>query len=231
MHNRNISYWKELERIYPACRKILGPDAWKRIISACVADLKPETFSDTLSLQVGSPGAQAFFPELARLEWTFHKAKEEGKIPAVIDRIILNPTVHLLKLSWKNLTSFIHQEKNREPLKPEPAEEFVLVWRNPKTNKAKACRASDEELLVLKMMVEGIKPENAAVTGNLPVGAVDDAIVRAARKGILLSPKSYSRRDSGNFPKGKDIDESFFSSSVFTIQWHITQECDYHCKH
>ncbi|MEE8328334.1 MAG: thio(seleno)oxazole modification radical SAM maturase SbtM [Thermodesulfovibrionia bacterium] len=227
----HISYKKKLERIYPACRNIIGSSIWGKIISSCSADLKPEVFSDTLLLHTGNHNIETFLPELALLEWTIYKITEGGSISSEVDCIVINPTVHLLQFSWRNLTSMIHKDKKKAFLKPEPGEEFVLVWRDPKTNKARTCSASDEDLLVLKIMVDGIKPENAAVTGNLPVGAVDDAIIRAVRKGILLSPKSRIRRDSGNFPKGKDIDESFFSSPVFTIQWHITQECDYHCKH
>jgi len=33
------------------------------------------------------------------------------------------------------------------------------------------------------------------------------------------------------FPGGKIKDELFFSASVFTLQWHITQACDLHCLH
>ena len=33
------------------------------------------------------------------------------------------------------------------------------------------------------------------------------------------------------FPHGKVNNEAFFSSPVFTLQWHITQACDLHCRH
>ena len=67
--------------------------------------------------------------------------------------------------------------------------------------------------------------------GNLPVGALDLAFEKAARKGILLKPRSRIRRDSAVFGVRGDFDEQFMESAFFTLQWHMTQKCDLHCKH
>jgi selenobiotic family peptide radical SAM maturase len=91
--------------------------------------------------------------------------------------------------------------------------------------------ASDEDLLMLKMVVEEIKPEIVAAEAELRVGAIDSAIDRAAARGILLQPQSRIRRDPNSFPMREDTDEGFLSSPTFALQWHITQACDLRCKH
>jgi selenobiotic family peptide radical SAM maturase len=223
---------KELEKVYLACRSTVDSDTWDGIIAACAEGLEPERLPNALALQMGDSGLPDFLPELARLEWTVHKVKDgEVQIPGEVDQLGVNPTVQLLQLSWKNLCSILNSEDDSSSPKPEPGEEFVLVWLNPETLQAKTQAASNEDLLVLKMVVEGIDPKEAAAAGGLPVGAVDAAIHRAVIRGILLQPRSRIRRDPASFPVGENTDERFLSSPVFTLQWHITQACDLHCKH
>ncbi len=223
---------EKLEAVYPACRSTVESDTWNRIIAACAADLEPETLPNTLALQMGDLGLPDFLPELARLEWTLTKvATGRIKVSREVDRLGVNPTVQLLKLPWKNLTSVLTFKDTSSSLTPEPGEEFVLVWQDPQTGQARAQAASDEDLLVLKMVVEGLHPKDVAAAGDLPVGAVDAAIHRAVNRGVLMAPRSAIRRDPANFPVGEHTDEGFLSSPVFVLQWHITQACDLHCKH
>ena len=44
-------------------------------------------------------------------------------------------------------------------------------------------------------------------------------------------PPSRIRRDPVVFHQGNGIPDEFFTSPSFTLQWHITQTCDLHCKH
>jgi selenobiotic family peptide radical SAM maturase len=223
---------KELEKVYLACRSTVDSDTWGGIIAACAEGLDPETLPNVLRLHTGDLGLPDFLPELARLEWAVHKVKDtEIEIPAEVDQLGVNPTVQLLQLSWKNLCSILNSENDSPLQKPEPGDEFVLVWLDQKSLQAKTQPASDEDLLVLKMVVEGLDPKEVAAAGGLPVGAVDAAIHRAVYRGILLQPRSRIRRDPARFPVGENTNERFLSSGVFTIQWHITQACDLHCKH
>jgi len=221
---------ERLERSFPICRSILDPDIWDRIVIACASD--PESFPQALARHTGDPEIPDFLIELARLEWAVHSVMSgEAQVLPAVHQTEVNPTLQLLQLSWKNLTSILHSDSAAASQAPEPGEEFVLVWRDPKTAEIRAQAASDEDLLVLKMHVEGIKPEQAAATGKLPIGAVDAAIDRAVGKGILLQPQPRIRRDPASFPIGENTDERFLSSSTFALQWHITQVCDLHCKH
>ena len=223
---------KELEKIYLASRSIVGSDTWSDIIASCPEGIEPERLPDELALQLGASGLPEFLPELARLEWAVHTAKT-GKLESIreVDRRSLNPTVQLLQLSWKNLCSVLNSNSESPSANPEPGEEFVLVWLEPKTRQVKTQVASSEDLLVLKMLVEEVEAEDAAEMGGLPVGALDAATDRAVHRGILLQPSSSIRRDPASFPVGENTEERFLSSGVFTIQWHITQACDLHCKH
>ena len=222
----------KLEAVYPSCRRAVDPDTWKQIVRACARNSGPEGLPKTLALQRGDLGLAGFLPELARLEWSIHKVTErEADIPQQVEQLGVNPTVQLLQLAWRHLPSILNRGHKTSPETPQPGEEYVLVWQDPKTGRAKSKTASDEDLLVLKIVVEGIDPKEAAAAGDLPVGAVDAAIHRAVSAGILVAPRSRIRRDPTSFPVSDNTDESFLSSSVFTLQWHITQACDLHCKH
>ena len=216
--------------LFPACYALLDADTWNRIVTACDTDI--EAFPETLAVHTDDPAIPGFLPELARLEYAVNSVTHARQdIPPEVSRLEVNPTLQLLQLSWKNLTSVLSSAEDEPSRTPEPGEEFVLIWRDPNTEETKIQRASDEDLLVLKMHVEGIPREQAAATGQLPIGAVDGAIDRAVGKAILLRPPSGIRRDPVTFPVGENTDEKFLSSPTFALQWHITQVCDLHCKH
>lgn len=223
---------EKLEKAYPACRSALDSDVWDRIIAACPIEAEIETFPDALALQMDELGLHHFLPELARLESSFHKVTTAKiEIPPEVDQPEVNPTVELLQLSWKNLPSVFNSHGDVASTTPEPGKELVLVWKDPGTGESRVRAATDEDLLVLKMVLEGIEPEEAAAVGQLPVGAVDAALDRVVRRGILLAPRSRIRRDPDDFAVGQDTDERFLVSPTFALQWHITQACDLHCKH
>ncbi|MBN1841920.1 MAG: selenobiotic family peptide radical SAM maturase [Deltaproteobacteria bacterium] len=221
-----------LSRVYPSCRSMVDGDTWAWILATCAQDAGPESFPTTVSLQQGDARVPGFLAELARLEWILYKlSTEQDDIPRQTEEIVVNPTLQLLQLAWKHLPFLLKGKKRLTPKEPEPGEEYVLVWRDPETRKVKTQVATDEDLLVLKVVVEGIDPEKVAAAAALPVGAVDAAIRRGAAKGLLIAPRSHIRRDPASFPAAEHQYERFVSSSYFTLQWHVTQACDLHCKH
>lgn len=170
--------------------------------------------------------------ELARLEQIVKTTFcDKLEIPQDVSQISINPTVHLIKLGWKNLTLLLNCEECTSFPEPEPGDELVLLWKNPNSGTTKIEPASNEDLLALKIVAERIIPEKAAQEGNVPIELVNEALDLAVEKGILLAPKSRIRRDTAIFSESESINESFLSSDSFTLQWHITQACDLHCKH
>jgi selenobiotic family peptide radical SAM maturase len=225
---RETSNEKMLETFYPVCRSVTGGEAWDKAVEGFSDN--PETLPGHLELRTEALGLPEHLPELARLEWVYNSIPEgEGGKEVGAGSLAVNPTVRLMELSWKNLPLLLFNGGQSHP-SPEKGAETVLIWRDPRTGKTRAEVPCREDLLALKMVVEGISPEEAARAGGLPVGVADLAVDGAVRKGILLSPGSRIRRLSTDFPVG-DTEERFTVAEVFTLQWHITQACDLHCKH
>lgn len=216
---------------YPACRSIVGTERWDRLIRDRRPSNDPELLIRSL-VQAGGRGIPEFLHDLARLEWTIENVRTgEERIPEDVEEICVNPAVRLLELSWKNLTHFLARYKTGTHAEPAPGRELVLVWKDPRENRVKYRAASQEDLLALKITSERINIESAAGEGGVPVGVIDSVIDEAVRDGILLSPPSQIVRDPSIFSVNDYIDGSFLSSRSFTLQWHITQACDLHCRH
>ena len=217
--------------LYSACRSVAGPELWDRLVRdrRLSADSAP-LIRDLI--QAGGQGMPKFLPDLARLESTIEDVRRSGvRMPEVIGEICLNPTVRLLDLSWKNLPPLLARDRTETHTDPAPGRELVLIWNDPVGKRVKYRAASQNDLLALKITDEQISPESAAKEGNVPVGMIDSIIDEAVQEGILLSPPSQLIRDQSIFPLNDYVDKSFLSSHSFTLQWHITQACDLHCRH
>jgi selenobiotic family peptide radical SAM maturase len=223
----------ELKKVFPACRSIIDSNIWNRIVEACGA--RPDllnTFPEILSSHISDFDLPKYLPDLARLEKTLHEVKtSKNEVILNVDKIEINPTVQLVDLAWKNLSILLDTENVSSRLRPEPSKEFVLIWVDPKNRKTKYKIASNEDLFVIKIMAEGLDLEEVAAQGALSVGSVYSAIDRSTEAGLLVRPPSRIRRDPNSFPIPQDTEEKFLSSPSFSIQWHITQACDLHCKH
>lgn len=221
-----------MEEYYPRCRSLLEIGTWDRIIGLHPDTSGPQGLPETLTLHRSDLGLPEFLPELALLEWNFHRiASSEVEIQPVIGRIKVNPSLQLIQVCWKGLSEIFKSMKNSSSAVPMPGEEFVLIWKDSKTGRTRMETALKEDLLVLKMVVEGIEAKDVAPAGGLPVTAIEAAIDRAVDREILLKPETRIRRDPATFPMGKITNGLYLSSSLFTLQWHITQACDLHCKH
>jgi len=222
----------QLEIIYPTCRAFLDSDTWNTLVAEYTAKKNARSFEILLTQRIREPGLPEFLPGLARLESAIAEAPQRGQaIPVDVDRREINPTLSLIETSWKGLPSLIDARDGllRDP--PKRGEEQILVWYHPKNETVQYRSATNEDLLVLKMIAESIDPRVVAKEGTVPIGAVQGAIDRAVENGLILEPRSLIRRDRGASPAWQDIDEQFLESSFFTIQWHITQVCDLHCRH
>ncbi|MDD5168410.1 MAG: thio(seleno)oxazole modification radical SAM maturase SbtM [Syntrophales bacterium] len=172
---------------------------------------------------------QSFLSELSRLERSIRKVEEQNDF--ILDRpesIMVNPTLHLLQLHWKNLTDYL---KSPGPDMPAIGDEFVIIWKDPADARVRAQTASPEQLLVLKMISENINCREVARIGAVPVRAVDAAMERAAEAGIIFVPPSRIRREHYHAEMSPYAPRQFLVSPTFTLQWHITQACDLHCRH
>ena len=230
MSSATTSLHDQLRAIYPVCFS-LGDEMRMAVEAAATRVQAAEALPDALAQQTGGAD-RSFLPDLARLELAFYRAGAlDHNLSRDVAETAVNPNLQLLRLSWKNLAAMLERIDGVCPASPEPGDEIIIAWQDPVTKKTGAGVASPEDLLVLKMVLEKIDPKDIASMGNLPVGALDLAFEKAARKGILLKPRSRIRRDSAVFGVRGDFDEQFMESAFFTLQWHMTQKCDLHCKH
>jgi selenobiotic family peptide radical SAM maturase len=192
----------------------------------------PEEFPEVLACLAGDLQIPGFLPELARLEQAINVVEStpiESSPP--VAHLSVNPHLFLLRLSWRNLTHLVNPGSDDSHPSPEPGEEYVLVWLHLETRQIRIHPASNEDLLVLKMVTEEIPVQKAAADCQVPVHAIGTAIDFAVSKGLLLAPPSRIQCDSGAFVVDEEAARIFSSASVFTLQWHITQACDLHCLH
>lgn len=215
-----------LEIIYPLCRVLLGARRWSRLAVLC---REPSELPALLEQNPLPKGIPLFIADLARLEWAVREI-EQTDIPdrASLQESVVNPALRLLPLKWRGLPVWMNDEP-AVTATPRRGDELVLLWKRPETGSVITRKAKEEDLLILKMSIEGILPEEVAEAGAIPVGAIDDALRRAVEQGILLAPPSRIRRDSAVFPEAAG--EDHLVSPMFTLQWHVTQACDLRCKH
>ncbi|MEE9911561.1 MAG: selenobiotic family peptide radical SAM maturase [Deltaproteobacteria bacterium] len=219
----------DLENSFAGCRSLIDPDAWRGIVFGWDRLETSQAFLDSVQNYARSTQAPLFLAELARLEWHIWKVKnQEIEMPASALQIALNPSLVLLDLAWVDLTTF---PDTLNPAAPHPGQELVLIWKHPQTREVNVESALSESLLVLKMVIENIDAGDIAKIGAIPLAAVRSAIDRAAEKGIIFLPSSRIRRNRKVEEASPYTDEQFQVSSSFTLQLHITQACDLHCRH
>ncbi len=221
-----------LQTIYPTCHAFLDSDTWNACIAEYTAEQNARSLEEFFRQRIRGSGLPEFLPGLARLEHAIAETQRQRQaLPADVGRCQINPTISLIESSWKGLPTFIDSRDNPTRDAPQRGEERILVWFHPKTEAVRYRPATDEDLLVLKVIAEDINPRVVAKDGQVPPVAIEDAIDRAAADGLILKPRSLIRRERGDTEAWRSIDEHFVESPFFTIQWHITQACDLHCRH
>lgn len=215
---------------FPACRSFIDPEILDVALNSKAA-ASPEVLFQLIADQ-SEPSHAPFLSDLIRLEWAVAETERaEGEIRAEGGVTSVNPTVQLLPLSWRNLAALLPGGSSIQPPSSERGDEIVVVWKDPGTGTTRAQAASNDILLALKVVIEELDPREVASRGGLPVAAVNSAIDRAVSSGILLAPESLIRRDPAVIDMYPKVGDEFLVCRTFTLQWHITQACDLHCKH
>jgi selenobiotic family peptide radical SAM maturase len=170
--------------------------------------------------------------DLERLEFAMQQLRdtEVPELPAPGEQLRLNPTLNLLELSWTNLCALLHDKTTT--IIPLQGKELVLLFKRPVDGAIEVAPATATQLLALKLLTENLDREEVAKEAGVVVGRVDAAIETACEQGLLLSPPSSLVRTNAHFPDaGSDGWQRHLQSEYFTLQWHVTQACDLHCKH
>lgn len=183
----------------------------------------PDMIRDAPSLQ----GRHPYLADLAAIELA--RSRVEGAVVPKADCLrarMVNPALELLAVQWQELPRFLEQQGDA----PESGESWVVVFKMPTTREVRIQTATAHDLLALKIVAEGRDLRDAAIEGGVSVGTIDDILTIATQKGLLLVPPSALVREEGFAPQSL-VDSRFLSSPTFTLQWHVTQNCDLHCRH
>jgi selenobiotic family peptide radical SAM maturase len=222
---------QKILRHYPACRRFLVENLRKPAAGAFIAPTDSRDIPRliaTLAADLNLP----FLPELARLEDLARQVDSALAVPRnEAGLFLVNPTLQTIELAWRNLlgrTGLASDDGGA----PESGREMVFLWRQPGSGELAGKVAGDEDLLVLKIIMEGLALAEVAAAGHIPVEALAQARQRAAGRGFVLAPASLLCRDQAVFPDECRVDrDRFFTAAGFTLQWHLTQACDLHCRH
>jgi selenobiotic family peptide radical SAM maturase len=145
-----------------------------------------------------------------------------------LKRLCVNPSLEIVSSAWCGLAGLLDQ-KTGPGQQLETGPELVMVWKSPHDQQTYTEAARPADLAAIKIILEERDRYAAAREADVPVGTIDTAIRQAVSRGLLLSPPSRIRRPDSFCTTA--VDEKLLSATVFTLQWHITQECDLNCLH
>ncbi len=170
--------------------------------------------------------------DLERLEQAQQELRDNlvPELPKNNESVCVNPTLNLLIMEWKHLCDLLHERETE--IIPEEGQELVLLYKRSLDGAIQMAPATDSQLLALKVYAENLDRQTVADEADVDVGKVDAAIEDACEQGLLLSPPSAIVRTVAHYPDaGTRGMERYLQSDYFTLQWHVTQACDLHCKH
>ena len=140
----------------------------------------------------------------------------------------VNPTLELIRCDWRHLPQLLSGRASEAAVTA--GEELVAVWQDT-SGRVHLEPASPGDLAALKLTVEEVSPETAAQASGIPLAHINAALRQARRRGLILAPASALRRDPARFAPGMKVPDEFNAAQIFTLQWHLTQACDLHCRH
>jgi len=220
-------------QIFSNCRRILGVKTWDKILAALDNEMEPGLLPDKLVSLKTAFHLPAYIDDLAGLEWAWHQLKTQPPPPAQPpEKLAVNPTLSIVPVGWKHIAAIVGDSSDSDGYPPpEASPTHIILWRHPAKKSYHIHEAGDIDLLALKIVIEQIDPLKAAEVGNTTVRAIQTALKNGVKRGILLQPRSRIRRDFLTGSHSSADFGPFEFADIFTLQWHVTNACDLHCKH
>ena len=207
-----------METIFPLTASLLPKD-----FNCSPTATLPEKLKQTTGISPDIP----FLADLAKIELAVYSlSRSTLHIPKTIKQRMVHPGVDLLQVSWQGLAELL----NGNTTPPIPGDGFILLESDTFTNKIKVSTPSNHDLLALKIVAEDIDSQTAATEAQVSIGFIDNILYNAVQKGLLLTPPTKIVRPP-DFCRQNILTDDLCSSPSFTLQWHITQNCDLHCRH
>ena len=133
-----------------------------------------------------------YLPDLAALELTRHQMAATAAPSRPLRTSRLNPTVRIVEVAWTGLPEFLRNQSAR----PQRVESLVLLYRPTPGAAVVIFTPNGHDLLALKMVLEGITSQEAAVEADITIGKIDAILVSGSLKRLILSrlpPLSVNR--------------------------------------
>ena len=188
----------------------------------------PEGLMNLLAGMFDPEGEYGYIPDLALLELKIREV-EKADFPGCdeCNGYWINPSLIVIRTGWRGLTGFFREG---EDVVPAPGECLVLMWKD-RRGGIHIEEQRNDLLLALKIATEGLDLRTLSEETGVGVLSLRGMLHRAEKSGILKRPPSKIKRNYR--AAGSDIVSSgdFVLADIFTLQWHITQACDLHCRH
>jgi len=224
--NKKQAHYPVFRETYPLCCKIISEEKLQYLAGQAES---VDLFADILAEKSAEQQLPEYLAELSRLEYFVSSLKaDDTPVPNYTAKLAINPTLQLFENSWKHFASLL--DEDAAVFEPAKGKESILIWKHPFSGTIKAKPVTSEDLLILKMTLEELSSREVSRQGDVYLAAVEIAVVRALNDGIITGPESGIKRDF-SITEYAEIDPAFFSARIFTLQWHITQACDLHCRH
>lgn len=186
----------------------------------------PAGFPGFLRRSYASSSRHAFLADLAEVEyacWNVQHTDREFNRPS--HGATINPLLQVVSVT-SDVSPFFLDGETAPSGSPEPYEGWILVWEGPESGRLYVEKADEQILLALKVLSD----DQHELHGQ-QLRVVNQAIDYSARKGVVLKAPYLISRTFQGCPERKDVPKRFFTASVFTLQWHITNACDLYCRH
>ena len=215
-----------LHTLYPVTASFLDAETLSNLETSL--NTSAEVLLSTIRKSAKEGLVPFFLPDICALELAMKRVAAKTVVhPGQTENIMVNPSLELCVLDSSGCVDVIHDPNTK--ICPVPGQEMILIWKN--RGLQNVAVAQPEDLAAIKIVAEGVDPASAETEANVTPGLVDILLGKAVDKGILLSPASRIRRKRHDFSDRLSIPEKHLSAEVFTLQWHITQDCDLFCRH
>lgn len=168
-----------------------------------------------------------FVGELAEIELVAYLLRRDPPVsPVEVDTWQLRPGVELIETSWSGLTNIL----NGASFTPVKQKSFVLLVPGDVSTPPEVLTPDKDTLLALKIVAENLDLPELARSNNITLNHLRNVLALGVARGVILQPRSKIAR-AEDFCAFSSVSSDFLTAQVFTLQWHITQNCDLHCRH
>jgi selenobiotic family peptide radical SAM maturase len=219
---------QQINSVFAISRRILGTNKWDKVIKSLDAGIGLSKLHDSIAEVADKFSLPPFLPQLILLEWQKYVVViKQTPIPTVAESVELNPALSLVESNWK-FASFFENPTHSELILP--GKEVIAIWLDPLSKNIRLKALSKEDLLALKLVMENSGVIPAKETG-VSFEMIAHAVRQTVKKGMVIPSRFMLRRDPNIFGSEKPVDPDYIYSDSFTLQWHVTNLCDLHCKH